>query len=321
VGNLLGSGRTIGLRRGRRAAQATLAVAAASLCIGVAAWASGSPADGPDLQAMALAPSDFEGGATVAAQGFEPASAPAVAEYDRTFGPGARLAGRRLLSAISSVSDFADADTAALAFDGIRLALSTKARRQSLAKALAAELASGSSASLKATSVAVSKPVALQQGQGAFRFTIRIGTRLGRIEMAFVVLRVDRALGLVAVLGYPRQQLTAAPATLAGAKLAQRFNAGFTVRSVAPPSIVGALQPGQTLSADPGRWAGAPSAFTYQWNRCDAAGANCAAIAGAVGQSYVLGATDSRARLTVTVKAGNSVSSTSMTSGATTPVP
>ena len=34
--------------------------------------------------------------------------------------------------------------------------------------------------------------------------------------------------------------------------------------------------------------AGAPSGFTYQWQRCDAAGTSCQPIAGAVGASYVL---------------------------------
>jgi GH25 family lysozyme M1 (1,4-beta-N-acetylmuramidase) len=54
-----------------------------------------------------------------------------------------------------------------------------------------------------------------------------------------------------------------------------------------PPTIVGAPEAGQLLAAVPGTWEGGkPIAFTYQWRRCDAAGANCAAITGATAESY-----------------------------------
>ena len=54
-----------------------------------------------------------------------------------------------------------------------------------------------------------------------------------------------------------------------------------------PPSIVGPPQVGQLLAAVPGSWEGGkPITFTYQWRRCDAAGANCVPIDGATGESY-----------------------------------
>jgi hypothetical protein len=44
---------------------------------------------------------------------------------------------------------------------------------------------------------------------------------------------------------------------------------------------------GQLLAAVPGTWQGGkPILFTYQWRRCDAAGANCAAITGATAETY-----------------------------------
>ena len=52
--------------------------------------------------------------------------------------------------------------------------------------------------------------------------------------------------------------------------------------SPTPPTIVGAPEAGQLLAAVPGLWEGGkPLTFTYQWRRCDAAGANCVAISGA----------------------------------------
>jgi GH25 family lysozyme M1 (1,4-beta-N-acetylmuramidase) len=54
-----------------------------------------------------------------------------------------------------------------------------------------------------------------------------------------------------------------------------------------PPTIAGAPQAGQLLAAVPGAWEGGkPLRFSYTWTRCDAAGANCAAISGATAESY-----------------------------------
>jgi len=54
-----------------------------------------------------------------------------------------------------------------------------------------------------------------------------------------------------------------------------------------PPTVVGAPQAGRLLAAVPGTWEGGkPLTFTYQWRLCDAAGANCASITGATGESY-----------------------------------
>jgi hypothetical protein len=57
--------------------------------------------------------------------------------------------------------------------------------------------------------------------------------------------------------------------------------------NTAPPTISGSAQQGQTLTESPGAWTGSPTAYSYQWLRCDTAGIGCVAISGAVGQSYV----------------------------------
>ena len=67
----------------------------------------------------------------------------------------------------------------------------------------------------------------------------------------------------------------------------QPFPSGLPVLST-PPAIVGPPEAGLLLAAVPGQWekGGKPLTFTYQWRRCDAAGANCVAITGATGESY-----------------------------------
>ncbi|HET7573469.1 MAG TPA: GH25 family lysozyme [Gaiellaceae bacterium] len=57
---------------------------------------------------------------------------------------------------------------------------------------------------------------------------------------------------------------------------------------IAPPQLAGTPQAGQTLTAEVGTWSGSPTGFAYQWRRCDAAGLNCVAIAGATLGAYVV---------------------------------
>jgi hypothetical protein len=81
--------------------------------------------------------------------------------------------------------------------------------------------------------------------------------------------------------------------------------------SVGTPPGGGAAQVGQALSADPGSWNGTgPLTYSYQWQRCDANGANCVDIAGATGSSYTPTAADAggtvRVVVTVTNAAGTS---------------
>lgn len=91
---------------------------------------------------------------------------------------------------------------------------------------------------------------------------------------------------------------------------------GSAPRNTAAPTISGNPQEGQTLSATAGGWSGA-SSFGYQWQRCDGAGASCAAIAGATGQSYNLTSADVTHTVRVQVTARNSRGSTTATSNPT----
>ena len=90
-----------------------------------------------------------------------------------------------------------------------------------------------------------------------------------------------------------------------GAVAIQPYPAGLPLLST-PPTIVGAPEAGQLLAAVPGTWEGGkPLAFTYQWRSCDAAGANCTAITGATGESYVATSTDVGHSLKVVVTAAS----------------
>ena len=74
----------------------------------------------------------------------------------------------------------------------------------------------------------------------------------------------------------------------------------------APPAIVGAPRSGRPLAAVPGLWTGTePIAFTYQWQRCDAAGHSCTPIATATKETYRPRAADAGRALSVRIRASN----------------
>jgi hypothetical protein len=297
------------------------ALIVAASALGVAtAWAAGSPPEGPTLETMALSTSDFARGAVVYQQGFQSVQTPFVAKYVRYFAPGARLGGQRLLSVASIVDLLDDPGTTSLAFNAVRDAFNSPAGRQAVAKQFIQEIRASTKGRLKVRSVAFGRVVTLTAGQGSFRVLMKLRTNVGPVEIGIVGIVVDRAIGVLALDGFPHRHVPAATAVLGAQKLAQHFQVAFMIRNITPPTVVGTPARGSTLTADRGRWAGGPSSFTYQWNHCDVAGANCAAIAGAVSQTYVPGTADAGARLTVTVTATNSVSSAPVSSAATAPV-
>ena len=104
-------------------------------------------------------------------------------------------------------------------------------------------------------------------------------------------------------------------------------NEGATIELVAgsgppvahtPPRISGVLSVGHVLTASRGNWEGArPLTYTYQWQRCDASGAECTDISEANESTHLLTGDDYGSRLRVTVTATNSEGSALSDSSAT----
>ncbi len=83
------------------------------------------------------------------------------------------------------------------------------------------------------------------------------------------------------------------------------------------PTVTGTAAVYSTLSSTRGTWTNAPTAYAYQWQRCDASGGNCIAIAAATGASYRLTLADYqytvRLQITATNSGGSTVAVTSVT--------
>jgi hypothetical protein len=112
---------------------------------------------------------------------------------------------------------------------------------------------------------------------------------------------------------------------LLGAVLAVAGIAASTAlarESVAPtnttaPSVSGTPREGNTLTASDGIWSNAPTTFTYQWQQCNASGAGCTDITGAITKPYTLKSSDVDHTVRVTVTATNADGQSSANSSAT----
>ena len=76
-------------------------------------------------------------------------------------------------------------------------------------------------------------------------------------------------------------------------------------RNTSAPTISGTAREGNTLTANNGGWANAPTSFSYQWQRCGADGTGCSDITGATSKTYTLAAADADHTVRVQVTGTN----------------
>jgi hypothetical protein len=78
-------------------------------------------------------------------------------------------------------------------------------------------------------------------------------------------------------------------------------------KQTAAPVVTGSAVAGALLTGTSGAWSGSGTiSYTYQWYRCDAAGAHCGAIHGATAATYKLAAQDVTHTMGLTVNARDS---------------
>jgi hypothetical protein len=132
--------------------------------------------------------------------------------------------------------------------------------------------------------------------------SLTVRTKAGLFYSAISWFRVDRALSFLVVVGLR----PAGPVSMAklGELIVTHVGEQFTPVSTLPPTIAGAPQQGQTLTASTGTFSMTPT-LSYAWQRCDAAGAACADIVGATSQTYLVATEDVATTLRVTVTATN----------------
>jgi hypothetical protein len=83
------------------------------------------------------------------------------------------------------------------------------------------------------------------------------------------------------------------------------------------PTITGTPRVGETLTAQNGTWSNSPTAFQYQWQRCNATGGSCVNIAGATAKTYLLTTADAGRTMRVRVTGINAEGAVNARSGPT----
>ncbi len=167
------------------------------------------------------------------------------------------------------------------------------------------------------SNIQVGRPRNLRVGLDSFDVLVTARVLGFRTDLHIAAFRVERVLGLVSAVGEPGRRIPLPVMTRLAKIMAVRITAELSPKNTALPAISGTPAVGQTLTAAAGSWAGSPTSFVYQWQRCDAAGAACASIAGATGQTYVVAEADRGSTLRVAVTARNTVGSAAATSAPT----
>jgi hypothetical protein len=156
-------------------------------------------------------------------------------------------------------------------------------------------------------------------GDGTVEQPLSVQLKSVRAYESLLYMRLDRVMVELIVAGVrPVSQADSASLTrLALAHVTQ----ALTPVGLTPPAITGTADLGQTLTVTPGTWSNSDVVLTYQWQRCDATGANCVAVAGSTGTTYVVSAADAGMTLNVVETAIDRFGTPTATSAVTAAVP
>jgi hypothetical protein len=268
---------------------------------------AGATAASPDVAAMNLQATDVPGAKVVTQRAVTEKGY--LAAYVRSFTFAAPNGSARLIGIQAETKLAASASTAKAEVAAVDKALRSKAGRQAFIKGVANQL------NVKASAVMVGK---LRKVAG-YDQTVELPTSITvkglRIYENLAFLSLDRVAALVVETGL-RPIGAAVTAKYANA-IAGHIATELKPVIVTPPSVTGTAQQGQTLTATPGTWSAADATVGYQWQRCDAAGANCAAVPGATTSTYAVTAADVgttlRAVVTATTRFGTATGTSAQT--------
>jgi hypothetical protein len=268
---------------------------AAAVLAGALYLAAGASAVSPDVSAMNLQAADVPGAKVVnqhavKEQGY-------IAAHFRSFVFASPNKGPRLIGIEAETELAADPAKATADIGDAVKTFASKAQR----KAIVASIAKNAKVKPKAVSIGPSRKVA--GFDQAVAVTIGVAAKGRHVYEALVFLRLDRvAVQMIEVAAHP---IAASVTAKYAAALAAHIAKELTPADLSVPTVAGTAQQGQTLSASTGNWTAPDAKFSYQWQDCDAAGANCVDIAGATSPTYAVTPSDVGKTVHVVVKATN----------------
>jgi hypothetical protein len=263
------------------------------LVVAALALVAGASAASPDVSVMNLRAADVPG-AKIAAQGAVKHKG-YIAAYDRSFRfltptGASRLVGLEVETSLAGKASVAATDIA-IAEKQFR---SRAARKRFIAKVAKKAKVQPSAVVLGA----VRKIAAYDQGVEV-PFSFPVSGR--RVYQSWSFLRLDRVAVLMTEVAV--RPIKAADTARYATVIADHIGNELTPIVVSLPTVTGSARQGRTLTAKPGAWSATDATFTYQWQRCDRAGSNCADLAGAKGKTYAVTRADVGSTLLVVVTA------------------
>lgn len=266
----------------------------------------------PDPRLMVLTSADLRGARVARQAYYKDGEFPSAISYGREFEDGG--SGSVPLPYVDSeaaVGTSARSTTQYVA--QLRRLLASKGGRKLIIDSFEEEFPTGSIVS----NAQVGRPRNLGVGAGSFDLLITVRILGLRTDLHISIFRVERALGGLVTVGTPGRRVPLSVMTRLAKVMAARMIVQLAPRSTAPPTVTGTAAVGQTLTATTGTWAGAPTTFAAQWERCDSAGASCVAISGATNPTYVVTDADVGSALRVSVTARNAVGTATAASAPT----
>ena len=286
-------------------------LAALVLVAGLAVPVAGAAAPQPSVAGMTLAAADVPG-AKLVSQG-KLAAGGYVAAYQRTL----RLTspyGRSEIVGIQSEGKLAATPKQATTdLSVVQRVLNSPAGRSGFLAGIASKL------HVSETAVKLGALRHPHLGDGTVELPLSIRLPTAKAYESLLYMRLDRVFELLVVVG-ARPIASADSANLARI-LQAHIKEQLTPIDLTPPAITGTVAVGQTLTLMPGTWSNPDVTLTYQWQRCDGTGANCAPIAGATSTTYAIAASDAGSTFDVVETATDRFGAPTATSAATAVVP
>ena len=277
----------------RRLAAAAAAVAVAALA-GAASASSAPP--GPDAAKMTLQATDFPGshasGTRLEGSGGIVGGFENVIRLASPFGKSQY----RVFDSIAMVA--ADVPAGIAVYHQFGRQFSSKANRLELIASLLSQ--AGLTIDPEKVSMLTPRALGIDDSSMEIGFVVKVGKQ--RLNVSITLVRLDRVVDADLALGTGNTvELADGQAVVHLA--ASHIAAGLVPAGLETPEIAGAVAVGEVLTVSTGTWSGAATTFTYQWQRCDAAGAGCVDVAGATGVTYRLTAADAHSTLRANVTA------------------
>jgi hypothetical protein len=289
-----------------------LLTAAGVAALTIAAANAAVPPGTPASSAMAITAADLPG-AKVAGQGALATGDPGVANaYSRAFTFASPYGASRYIYLKSEVLLTTSLDNAATDYHVLGHEFSSNAGQNTLVKSFVSGIGTKN-----VKSVSRVTPRALGFGDSALEVGSVVHTKLGiTVNISVSLYRVGKVVVLNIAAGRGAR-VNPADARKFGKLGLAHIDAALIPILVSPPTVTGTAQQGQTLTASTGTWGDEPDSYAYQWQHCDAAGANCTDVAGATASTYAVTAADVGFTLHVGVTATNRFGSATSTSAVT----